>query len=93
MQIWKFKLEADGKQTIEMPKDSNVLCAQMKDGELYIWAEVNPLASYERRVFEVFPTGIDLPCGMGIQRKYIGTFQTGSVMETMVFHVYERLDG
>jgi hypothetical protein len=92
MQIWRFELEADGKQTVEMPKDANVLCTQMKGDELCLWAEVNPAAPKEKRVFEVFPTGIDLPCDMGVQRKYIGTVQVGSVSGILVFHVYERMN-
>ena len=75
-QIWRFKLEADGKQAVEMPKDANVLCVQTKDGELNLWAEVSPSAPKEKRVFEVFPTGVDLPCDNGpFHRKYIGTVQ------------------
>ena len=93
MQIWRFVLEADGKQTIEMPMDANVLCAQWSVDELCLWAEVNPAAPKEKRMFEVFPTGIDLPCSDGpFHRKYIGTVQVGSVAGIMAFHVYERLE-
>jgi hypothetical protein len=93
MQIWKFVLEVDGKQAVEMPKDANVLCVQAKDGQACLWAEVEPKAPKEKRIFEVFPTGIDLPCNGGpFHRKYIGTFQVGSIMGTLVFHVYERLN-
>ena len=94
MQIWKFVLEADGKQTIEMPKDANVLCVQLKDSRACLWAEVEPKAPKEKRMFEVFPTGITLPGDMGVSRKYISTFQIHSEADgsVLAFHVYERLN-
>jgi hypothetical protein len=92
MQIWRFKLSGLKMQKIEMPKEASILCVQTKDGEPCLWAEVNPNAPKEDRVIEVFGTGHDIPCDMGIHRRYIGTFQIGSPLGTLVFHVYERIN-
>jgi hypothetical protein len=43
----------------------------------------------EKRRFEIFATGEEINCQLGIERKYLGTFQIFS--DTLVFHVFERL--
>lgn len=58
-----------------------------------IWAEVDTDAPKESRIIEVFGTGHDIPMSMGVSRRYIGTFQVSeTIMGTLVFHAYERLD-
>ena len=100
MQIWRFELNAENKQTVKMPKDAVILCAQIKgegflDEQLSLWAEVNPKAPKEDRVIEVFPTGSDIPTSfdnpaeMGVHRRYIGTVQFRAA--GLLFHVYERI--
>jgi hypothetical protein len=79
------------KQEVSMPRDSSILCVQTKDGEPCLWAEVNPDVPRQNRTIEIFGTGKDMPCDMGVHRRYIGTFQTGQLM-TLVFHVYERIN-
>ena len=91
-QIWKFPLAGDVLQEIEMPKEAVILCVQTKDERLNLWAEVDVDAPKEKRVFEVFSTGMTMPTDMGVDRKYIGTFQTPSCLGTLVFHVYERFN-
>jgi hypothetical protein len=94
-QVWRFPLIADGLQEVEMPKGAVILCAQVKEDrsrELSLWAEVDVDAPKEKRMFEVFPTGITMPTNNGpFHRKYIGTFQVPSIMGVLVFHVYERI--
>jgi len=92
VQIWRFPIGACKRTEIEMPKGAVILCVQAKDGEPNLWAEVNTDSPKEKRMFEIFGTGHDMPSGMGVHRKYIGTFQVGSMIGTMVFHVYERLN-
>jgi hypothetical protein len=87
-QIWRFKLGETGETTVEMPEGAEVLCVQWKDDAPCVWAEVDKDAPKEKRWFEVFLTGKDIPFA---HRRYVGTFQAGSIMGTLVFHVYERL--
>lgn len=87
--IWKFEIKTD-KGNIEMPKDAEILSIQEQNNKPCIWALVNPDNETEERYFELFGTGHDVPCGMGIERNFIGTFQlSGGVF---VFHVFERIN-
>jgi hypothetical protein len=87
-QIWRFPINAEKQTEVEIPIDAVILCVQTKDGVPCIWAEVDIDAPKEKRTFEIFGTGHEIPFA---HRKYIGTFQVGSIMGTLVFHVYERL--
>jgi hypothetical protein len=88
-QVWKYELNDIGESTIHTPKGSEVLTAQIQNGSLFIWLLVDPSAMKELRFFEVFGTGHDMRYDMGVERKYISTFQLhgGSI----VLHVFERL--
>lgn len=91
MQIWRFPLGIVDKQEVNMPTCASILCVQTKDNEPCLWAEVDPDAPRENRMIEIFGTGKDIPCDMGVHRRYIGTFQTGQ-LTILVFHVYERIN-
>lgn len=91
-QVWRFPLPGDDVQSVAMPKGAVILCVQVKDERLNLWAEVDVDAPKEERMFEIFTTGKTMPTDMGVERKYIGTFQTPSILGTLVFHVYERLN-
>ena len=88
-QIWKFLLFI-GKNEIKMPKGAEILDGQTQNGYPCIWALVNPNNETESRYFEAYTTGQDIHFDMGIERKYIGTFQTQS--GAFVFHLFERVD-
>ena len=87
--IFKYPIVIPDKVMFKMPKGAEVLTVQCQDDIPTIWALVNAKElQMEERYFEVFGTGHDVPCDMGIERKYINTFQ----MENgMVFHLFERL--
>jgi hypothetical protein len=73
---------------VKMPKGAEVLTIQCQNDVPTIWALVNPNAEKEERYFELFGTGHDVPCDMGIERKYINTFQ---MKDGLVFHLFERI--
>jgi len=50
---------------------------------------VNPENEIEERVIEIFGTGHNLPFDMGIERKYISTYQLSG--GNYVFHAFERI--
>lgn len=79
--IWKFKLSSG---IIEIPKNSIILTVQTQHEKPYLWAIVDPIDETEKRYFNIYGTGHDLPNNPGI---YIGTFQV--LNEDFVFHVFE----
>ena len=87
-QIWKFEITTN-KFTLEMPKWAKILSVQAQGETPCIWALVDPKMSKEARYFEVFGTGHDIRCDIGIVRKYIGTFQLNG--SRFVFHLFERI--
>ena len=84
--IWKFPLAVVSPYQITMPKGAKILTVQRQGAHACLWAIVDPDAEKERRVFEIFGTGQSMHEGMGIDRKYIGTFQASE----FVWHVFER---
>lgn len=88
--IWKYPITHPDRVEIEMPKGAELLTIQCQDNTPTIWALVNPdkELDLEKRNFELFGTGHDVPCDMGIERKYINTFQMNT---GLVFHLFERL--
>lgn len=87
--IWKFPLESMGIEGIPMPIGAEILTIQTQSGKPCMWALVDPDAKVEPRYLEVFGTGHPIHYDMGIDRKFIGTYQ---IMEgTLIFHVFERL--
>lgn len=78
--IWKFSTIKDGfvdKFEIMMPKGAEILTVQQdqKNNHPTIWAMVDPNAELESRIFELHGTGTKIHEDMGIDRKYIGTYQ------------------
>ena len=88
-QIWKFEL-TDDKVSVNIPKGAKILTLQVQHETSCIWALVDPLNELEERHFEIYATGEEIHYDMGIERKYINTFQLQGGM--LVFHVFERLN-
>lgn len=86
--IWKFPLDITDSQTILMPKGAELLIAQLQGGQGCLWALVDDAAPREERTIEIHGTGNPIHQDMGIERKYIGTFQ----QEAFVWHVFERIN-
>lgn len=83
--IWKFQPELinESVAACDMPVGARVLTAREQGRELCLWAEVDPAAELERRLFYVIGTGHALPKKVG---GYIGTVMLYS--DTLVLHVY-----
>lgn len=94
--IWKFSTLIDGqfheKFTILMPKSAEILCVQtdQKNNHPSIWALVDPEAEEEERDFELYGTGHQISFDMGVERKYIGSYQYQR--GEFVGHIFERLN-
>ena len=85
--IWKFELETTNTQTIEMPKDAQILSIETQSETPVLYALVDTDNELEQRLFEVFGTGHKIMYDMGVTREYIGTYKMRN--DRLVFHVFE----
>lgn len=90
--IWKFETPFEDKFSLHMPAQSEIISVQLdqKTMRACIWAIVFTQNPPEERFFELFGTGQPLYNDMGIQRKYIGTYQYQQ--GDFVGHIFERIN-
>ena len=69
-------------------KDAKILCIQTQNETPCIWALVEPNSTVEKRTFEIFGTGHNIP--ENSNRKYVGTYQLKDGQLT--FHCFELLE-
>ena len=86
--IWKFRFEISSPLRLSIPQGAQVLTVQDQDGDGCLWAIVEPENTLESRYFEIFGTGQLIHEDMGVERRYIATFQ----QPPYVWHVFERLN-
>lgn len=79
--IWKFEVKPDG-SSAELPAGAIVRTVAAQSDGIFLWAEVDPAAETEKRVFRAYGTGWTIPDDPGV---FIGT----AFLEALVFHVYE----
>lgn len=84
MKVFKYPLEVTDRQHITMPIGAEILSVQAQNGNLCLWAKVDPAAQSEVRTFHVSGTGHDLPNDAG---KYVGTAQM--LGGALVWHVFD----
>lgn len=80
-EIWKFVL-APWQPTQLMPAGARLIHAHEQNGEVCVWAEVDPDAQRVLRNVMAVPTG-----GHPGERVYIGTVHL--VESRLVFHIYD----
>lgn len=90
--IWKFETPFEYNFKIQMPKNAEILCIQQdqKTMKPCIWAMVDTENETEERFFELFGTGHDIHCDMGIDRKYLGSYQYQK--GEFIGHIFERIN-
>ena len=93
--IWKFSTVEHGfkdKFGLFMPKGAEILTVQTdgKNNHPTIWALVDPEQEKEELFFELFGTGHEIHGDMGVERKYIGTYQYQN--GDFVGHIFERIN-
>lgn len=88
--IYKYQLDIEDKQFIVLPKEAEILSVQVQNSIPCLWALVDPKEEHEERTFEIFGTGHPVHYDMGVERKFIGTFQMRS--GALVFHLFERVN-
>lgn len=80
--IYKYTLELDNVQKVPLPKDAQILSAQLQHGCLTMWALVSPNNEPEDRTIQIFGTGHDVPV---LPLYFIDTVQEGN----FVWHIFE----
>jgi hypothetical protein len=80
--IWKFQLDLFDEQQIILPVGAKILTAQINQGSICLWAEVEAYAKKENRSIFIVGTGHPLP---NCVTKYIATVQA----DNFVWHIYE----
>lgn len=86
--VYKYPL-SDWQETIKMPKDAEILTAQIQGTTTYIWALVDTDNPIEERTFAIYGTGNEIKsCG---EMRYINTiFQNaGLSLTSYVWHIFE----
>lgn len=83
MTIWKYHLALIDNQLIMMTEGARHLCAQVKNGEICVWALVDPKAATSVFQFAIVGTGN----GMNVvDFQYLSTVQRAP----FVWHVFWR---
>ena len=85
--IWKYDLEIDDEQSIDVPEGAKMLTAQIQKGNLCVWAIVDPRSEKKPRKFYVFGTGHHNDFA---GKDYLGTVQIHE--GNLVFHVFVESD-
>jgi hypothetical protein len=86
--IFKYPLEVENKQVINLPKGSELLTVQTQFNKPQLWALVDPNEKEkEERYIEMFGTGHPINYNVDLERKYLSTYQLDG--GNFVFHVFE----
>lgn len=87
--IWKFPLHVVGINRLQIPDGYEVLTVQSQNNTPCLWILVNPESPKVDCMFETFGAGHSIHYDMGVERKYVGTYQLDG--GEFVGHVFERL--
>jgi hypothetical protein len=84
--IHKVKIDLEDEQEIELPEESDILCAGMQHEIIYLWyLTLDSKASKVKRKIIIRGTGHQFPDG---DYKYINTVMLYN--GNLVYHVFER---
>lgn len=83
--ILKHRVKWMGSTYIELSPNADILDAQLQDGDVSMWVQVDPDESTLLREFLMFPTGAQFPDMKGY---HIATIQDGQA----VWHLYEKYE-
>lgn len=88
MKIYKYPLELVDQQTVHLPYGYRILTAQLQNGNLQLWALIDPIENLSIPVsIGIYGTGNPINEDPG---KYISTVQLYD--GGLVFHVFERTE-
>lgn len=81
--IYKYGLEPIPEQTVSLPENAKVLSVQVQQGQLNLWAMVDPKLPCMKKTIRIYPTGGQLPESPGV---FFGTVQLFN--GDIVIHVF-----
>jgi hypothetical protein len=84
--IYKYKLEITDIQSIETPGFPQFLEPQFQNGELFIWAIVEPGKETTKEQIAIYGTGNPVPDDISSDI-FLGTIQMGP----LVWHIFHKL--
>lgn len=79
--IYKYILEFDKKQQIELPLDAEILSVQMQNEKICLWAKVSSTLPKAKRTIYIYGTGTEIEKD---NLSYVGTVQDG----IYVLHIF-----
>ena len=83
--IWKFEIPITDAPKVSMPEGAQIIhVGQQREGNITLWAIVNPDAPMLRITFQIVGTGNPMPYPLG---GYIGTVHS----DPFVWHVFHLL--
>jgi hypothetical protein len=92
--IWKFEL-IGAQCFVSMPAGAEVLNVDHQNGQVVLWAMVDPEARTHQRKFDIVGTGLAVDDLFMEDREYIGTAQippnNPMAFSALVLHVFEDL--
>jgi hypothetical protein len=92
--VFKYEVPILTKQELILPKGSEILSLQVINDKPFIYALVNPdETEKETRMLIIVSTGQNINYDIGIQYKYIGTFNVTdtSPLGYFIGHIFEAL--
>lgn len=81
--VWRFVVPIGVDEPVEMPVGANILRMATKDGEVCVWAVVDPQARKTRRFFTVRVTG------SLFEEKMRGTYIGSARADGYELHLFE----
>ena len=84
--VFKYIIPKHDQTELFLPRGSTPLRVNVQGDSACMWVEVNPSTDIERRVFETFFTGQEIPD----EFIYIDTFYTADEWGPLVYHTYEK---
>ncbi len=84
--VWKFGLEFDDSQRVNMPAGAELLSVGSQGDSLFVWAVVDSQAHLEPRTFLIRGTGHPLP---NTPLRFLGRATTHD--EQLVWHIFEDI--
>ena len=83
--IYKYKLKVRDVQTIELPKDYQILCVGIQDEQPHMWVLIDDNKPLEEVEFHTLGTGYSIPDD--VEREYVSTYQMHG--GSLVFHLFK----
>lgn len=87
MKIFKYALEITDEQHVELPHDSQLLSVQDQNGQLTLWALINPNLNMVFRLVTIIGTGHPITKPRAVLGTFIGTVQ---MYNGLVWHVFVK---